>query len=199
MSRKRRNLMKIWEKEGYTVKRFNSQSYTSYYFTEVYFVKENGRPVSFMEDWDDIKTMLKRQRLYGLPITECDSQKYACVRVIDYSLITEVEWDCKRILEDLESNYWHLQKDEEVERCVDLLKRIKNKAENVRGLVRRSMSNTKYDYCLNTLIQLEEFWSLAWHYCDGYDLLHSLKHKMESELEIRKVESYKEYMKVYRN
>lgn len=198
MSRKRTNMMKIWKEMGYKIKRFNGESNSAFYFSEINFVKESGKPVSFINDWDEIKAMLKRQELYGLPVTESDVQKYACVRVIDYSLITEVEWACKTTIKMLESNYWYIQKNTNLTRCVHLLQAVEQKGKDLQLMIRRSVSGTDYTQYFDTDVLLANFMTMALEYSVAYNSISSFRFKLEHCLSSWHFDSYNEYTDLYK-
>lgn len=177
-------MKRIWKEEGYEIARFEN-AYRDYpLFADVYFKREDGKPVSFKNEWCVLKHALKRQKLFGFPIKEDDISGCAHIRVIDQSYVTLVGQTALQTRLNLQMSYWYMQGDKRTLQCFELLKEIEMKSKNIKIMVRRSKIGTPYQEYLNTDMVSLVFKELAVQFNKAYDLLMSFHTEMDIKNEL---------------
>lgn len=115
MSRKLKNLERIWNEEGFRIVQNKANEWKGVTLEIlVHFVRLDGQPTSFIDQWQSIRNAAERQSFYAFPIEEHSAIKVSSVLLVKKESISYPPYDWQALRRSLANTYWSIQEDEEI-------------------------------------------------------------------------------------
>lgn len=164
MHKKIKNLIKMWEKEGYEVKYYTEHIRSGDVLAEVELTifRSDGHYIKFLEEWDAIKSLASRQGFYVMPVCENNNDGFSEVLLIIKDSAYQVHHQVTPIKKALDESYWYVQEDAEIVQLSEVVFRLYQMVYQVHYQVKRmkSMDSNHYDRKLFYNGQVVQKWDL---------------------------------------
>lgn len=158
MSRKLNNLERIWKEEGFGISKIKANEWKGVTLEIlVHFVRLDGKPTSFIDQWSSIRKAAERQSFYVFPITEGDATQTSRALLVKKESISYPPYDWQALHRALGNTYWSIQQDDEIMQLIARLHSLKMSAMQFHEEVKNMHSKTPAYHLLENPISYEKW------------------------------------------